>query len=391
MIILDKPYVSSLLRDSVIRNGFPVIRTDTALAADVNGEFKFLDDRKAVELYIAGKEKLYTNSENAIAWITENLQNSELPKQIALFKDKAAMRELLKPLFPDYYFQKVSLEELTGLSFADIRLPIIVKPAIGFFSMGVYKITGKEDWLLMQDAVAEEMEKVKGIYPREVMDGSTFIIEELIEGDEYAVDVYFDREGEPVITNIMYHIFGSASDVSDRVYITSADIIKENLSRMENFLRQVGSAAGLHDFPAHVEVRVDDGGRIIPIEVNPMRFGGWCSTGDMAALAYDFDPYLYYFSEQKPDWPELLKGKENKIFSIIILDNSTGIETRDIAEFDYEKAASPFSGILQLRKIDFREYPVFGFLFVETSADEFSKVEYLLKSNLREFITLKKK
>ncbi|MCP3675252.1 MAG: ATP-grasp domain-containing protein [Gammaproteobacteria bacterium] len=32
---------------------------------------------------------------------------------------------------------------------------------------------------------------------------------------------------------------------------------------------------------AHDELRGDDKGTILPIEVNPMRFGGWCTSADI--------------------------------------------------------------------------------------------------------------
>ena len=33
------------------------------------------------------------------------------------------------------------------------------------------------------------------MYPKEVLDTSTFILEGYIEGEEYAIDCYFDNEG----------------------------------------------------------------------------------------------------------------------------------------------------------------------------------------------------
>jgi len=41
-----------------------------------------------------------------------------------------------------------------------------------------------------------------------------------------------------------------------------------------------------------------------------------------------------------------------------------------------------------LRKIDYREYPVYGFLFAETREENFAEIEAILKSDLREFITV---
>jgi len=45
---------------------------------------------------------LYTNSENYIGWIGNNLPNSGLPEKIKLFKNKILFRDLLADLFPAY-------------------------------------------------------------------------------------------------------------------------------------------------------------------------------------------------------------------------------------------------------------------------------------------------
>jgi len=103
--------------------------------------------------------------------------------------------------------------------------------------------------------------------------------------------------------------------------------------------------------------------------------------------AYGFNPYLYYYSQIKPNWPEILKDKKGKLFSIIIMDNSTGIDVEKITAFNYRKLLSKFENPLELRKINYQEYPVFGFLFTETSEDNTIELERILKSDLKEFIS----
>ena len=120
-----------------------------------------------------------------------------------------------------------------------------------------------------------------------------------------------------------------------------------------------------------------------------MRFGGWCTTADISFLAYGFNPYLYYYNQEKPDWSQLLRGKGGKLFSVVVLDNSTGVEISKIKLFDYDRLLAKFKQPLELRKIDFQQYPVFGFLFTETAADNFSELQDILDSDLREFITLR--
>jgi len=97
--------------------------------------------------------------------------------------------------------------------------------------------------------------------------------------------------------------------------------------------------------------------------------------------------HVYFYSQLKPDWPELLKDKAGKLYSIIILDNSTGIDPARIVDFDYQQLLSGFENPLELRKFDFNEYPVFGFLFTETNTRNEIELQRILTSDLKEFIT----
>ena len=173
------------------------------------------------------------------------------------------------------------------------------------------------------------------------------------------------------------------------INLTSKEIIQSHLGEFSSFLAEIGRRTNVRNFPVHAEVRRDRNGSILPIEINPMRFGGWCSTPDMTHTAYGFNPYVYYFSHRKPDWDEILKGREGKLYSIVVLDNSTGVEERRIAAFDYENLLTCFEKPLELRKINYREYPVFGFVFVETREENFPELERILKSDLKEFITIR--
>jgi hypothetical protein len=255
--------------------------------------------------------------------------------------------------------------------------------------MGVYKVENDREWTAAIDAINSEIEQVRNLYPASVLNINSFIIEQCIDGEEFAVDVYYDSSGEAVVLGILKHVFASAADVSDRVYISSKEIIEQNLAEFTAFAGEIGRLAGVKNFPVHIELRRDDRGVLLPIEVNPLRFGGWCTTADLFALAYGFNPYLYYFQQKKPDWTQLLAGTEGRLFSIIVLDNSTGFEIDHIVSFDYEKLLKRFTKPLELRKIDFRQYPVFGFLFAETAEDNFVELENILSSDLREFIAVK--
>ncbi len=390
MFLVDKPYISNFFKATVKENSIPIIGTNAAKQLELYEGTNIISENKAIEIIKNSEQPLiYTTSENAIGWIAENLHFTGLPEKIDIFKNKIKFRELIKPMFPDFYFKGIKIEDLKKTPFDELPLPFIIKPAVGFMSMGVYSISNHNQWIEAINSIITEIEKVKGLYPESVMNSSYFIIEECIQGEEFAVDVYYNSYGEPIILNILKHIFSSDSDVSDRVYISSKEIITENLESFTNFAGQIGELADINNFPIHIELRRDKNSTLIPIEVNPMRFGGWCTTPDMAFMAYGFNPYLYYLSQKKPDWQKILKDKEEKIFSLIVLDNSTGIAPEQIKSFNYDKLISEFEKPMELRKIDYTKYPVFGFLFTETRKNNFSELENILKSDLNEFILTK--
>jgi len=390
MILLDKPYISEFLQNTLAKNQYPVVKTTMAESLITNKQVKLIEESEAIRMVRENGETLvYSNSENAISWVEKNLPFSPLPRKIKLFKDKVAFRQLVKPIFPNFYFKSVPLVDLATLSSLDIPKPFIIKPAIGFFSMGVHKVDSDLEWEALRTTIVAEIEEVKDLYPKEVMNAGNFIVEECIEGDEFAIDCYFRNDGKPVVLNIMEHIFGSGKDVSDRVYLTSKEIIEKNIASIEAFLSEVSRLAELRNFPAHIEIRIDKTGTIYPIEVNPMRFGGWCSTGDLAWLAFGINEYECFFEQKAPNWSEILKDRAGKVYSIVILDNNSGYKAEEIASFNYDKLLTHFEKVLELRKIDYHEYPVFAFLFAESRRENMAELERILTSNLREYIVKK--
>jgi len=388
MFFIDKPYVSDFFKMTVKDNGIPIVGTAIAKNLNLYNGTKIITEEEAIEIAKEQESlRIYTTSENAIGWIAEHFSFCTLPEKIELFKNKLQFREMTKSIFPDFYFKELLVEELQNIQIDEIPLPVIIKPTVGFFSMGVYKLSNVSEWDEILRLMLAEIEQVKGLYPEKVLDTSSFIIEQCINGEEFAVDAYFNDAGEAVVLSIFRHTFSSDTDVSDRVYTTSKEIMESNLDEFTDFVDKIGTVSGVKNFPVHIELRRENDGTLLPIEVNPMRFGGWCTTADMTFTAYGLNPYLYYYYQQKPDWPALLKGKEEKLFSLIVLDNSTGVTGEEISSFDYEKLQKTFEKPLELRKIDFKKYPVFGFMFVETRESNFAELKNILDSNLNEFTT----
>jgi len=388
MILLDKPYISDFFRETIRKNGFPVLKNDFALGMGLGEEFNLVDEQDAINRLKNNENPLiYMPTENPLGWVIRNLRETRLPSIVKLFKDKVRSRDLMKDLYPGYFYRQVSLAELNDLDISGFPLPFIIKPSVGFFSLAVFKVEKRADWEEARRRINGELETVKKLFPSEVVDLESLIIEAFIEGEEYAFDAFFDREGEPTVYSTYRHVFASREDVSDRLYLTSAEIVRRYVPIFTEFLASLGSLADLRNFPLHVEVRVDGKGGLVPIEINPLRFGGMCTTADLACHAYGYNPYEYCFRQRKPDWDSLLRGREEHVYGLVVLNNSTGIEPGRITGFDYEALERSFAEVLEIRRVNYRELHFFGFAFIRSRKDNYRELENILHSDLREFVT----
>ncbi|WP_292376289.1 ATP-grasp domain-containing protein [Methanosarcina sp. UBA411] len=389
MMILDHPYVSEFLKNTAAELQIPVLKNEIAVGLKTEKRLNLLEEAEFIEfIKEKGECTLYLNSENSIGWISENLSFTELPEKIELFKNKVKFRELLERLYPELYFKGVEFEKLDEIRVEEIEKPFIIKPAVGFFSLGVHKVSTDAEWDSALNSIKAEVKEIRELYPAQVLDVENFIIEGNIEGNEFAVDAYFNREGKPVVLNIFKHIFSSENDVSDRVYFTSKTVIETYREAVEDLLKEIGKLAELRNFPLHLELRIGEDRRIQPIELNPMRFAGWCTT-DIAYFAYGINTYRYFLEQLEPDWDKILADKEGKSFCLVMLNKPADLDLKEVKAFDYEKLLSDFEKPLELRKVNHEKYGFFGYMFTETTESNWQEIERILKSDLREYINFK--
>ncbi|QEE15113.1 ATP-grasp domain-containing protein [Promethearchaeum syntrophicum] len=388
MMILDKPYVSKFLEDSLIEMQIPVLKNKALEELNLSSKILTIDEEEFIKRVKNSQiPHIFSNSENSINWIKENLSFTDLPNKISIFKDKVEFRKIMKPFYPNYYFQKVNFNELGKIDVSKMQFPFIIKPAVGFFSLGVYLIKNLEEWPKIIKFIQRDMNNINKIFPIEVIDSSSFIIEENIEGEEYAVDVYFNSNGRPVILNILKHYFASPEDTSDRLYITSKNIIEESREIFLETLEKISQATQIRNFPMHIEFRVDENNNIGIIEANPMRFAGLCVT-DLAYYAWRTNNYKLFFEQEAPDWNQILKDKEGKIFAMIVGNIPADINLRDIKSVDYEKFAKKFKKPLDIRKINYHEFPLFAIAFAEFDENNLAEMNEFLNDDFKDIISL---
>lgn len=377
MFILEAPYVSDLMLKTLENNQFEVLSND--IAKNYSSEYKLnLLDKNTAKNSL----KVYSNSENSINWVLNNFQNSDLARLINLCKNKFEFRKSISSIYPNFFFTEIALKDLQIVDISKFPKQFIIKPSIGFLSMGVHKVSSHSEWKNTVDAINAEVDMFAKNFPKDVLSSSNFIIEEIIQGEEFAIDAYFDKAGSPVILNIFQHPFVSEDDVSDRVYISSGKVIKENLKNFENILAKIGETLNIKNFPMHIEVIKCADGTIVPVEINPMRFAGWCTT-DLAYYAYGINIYEYFNNDLKPDWDKILADKQDKIYYFAMAETPADIDKSAI-KFDYPDLEKFFYKVLDFRKIDYKEKPLFAVIFGEAENKE--EITKILELDIHDFI-----
>ncbi|MEI6577393.1 MAG: ATP-grasp domain-containing protein [Bacteroidota bacterium] len=385
MIILEKPYVSEFLQQTVVDLQIPVLATDFSKSLK-HAQKMNLQEKEVFFNILKGTSNplLYSNSENATELLNRFVPELEITKNVNFFKDKSKLRDIFSTLNPDMWYKKVSLEELDELDVGTLTLPFVIKPLRGFASIGIHAIHQMDEWKPAVESIKKEVILMCNIFPDVVVSLNEFIIEKCIEGTEIAIDAYYDDNGEPVILNILTHLFGSKSDMSDRLYMTSDDIIRKHHTSILVYLEEIGRMKRLRNFPFHLEMRQEENGNFVPIEINPMRFMGFC-VADVEYYFYGINPYEYYFNQKKPDWNKILESRNDKIYGMFGIDIPKHLDKRKIT-FDYEKFISHFSKPLHYIKQDYRTLPMAIYLFAETEKKNFAEFEEILYSDLTEFI-----
>ena len=385
MIILEQPYVSEFLQQTVAELQVPVLKTPFSSGLEHSGRMNLIG-AEAFFTALSSSENplLYSNSENSAELLNKYAPELRMTRNVNFFKDKSNLREAFSALNPEVWYRTCSLEELGEMDITSLDKPFVVKPVRGFASIGIHAIRRDADWQPALEAIRKEVLQMRDVFPDAVVSLDSFLLEKYIEGPEIAIDAYFNAAGEPVVLNILEHLFSSPSDMSDRLYLTSAEIVRNRLGKIDGYLREVGRLRDLRNFPFHLEMRVDGEGRFVPIEINPMRFMGFC-VADVEYYFYGINPYECYFRQQKPDWEEILRSREDKLYGMFGIDIPKHLDKTRI-RFDYDAFIGRFTKPLFHVKMDYTRFPMAIYLFAETTPDRFGEFEEILHSDLSEFI-----
>jgi ATP-grasp domain len=382
MIIINDQIISPILVESLQELNIPVF-----MQGNRPEMLKALQGMEAEKFFslINEHQKLLTNSESCLAllelYVPDSVQN-QWAKQL---KDKGVFRQILSTMYPDYFYKVVNMEELYHIPVEDIPFPVVVKPSKGYSSIGVYKVKSAAEWEDTLQKLNTDLLLMKNIYDEEVINGESILIEKWIFGEEYAIDSYYDEDGNPVILNIFKRLFKDEYDTSDRIYFTSKQVIKEIYDDILAFMHKFREVIPFKNFPIHFEVRKSNH-TIIPIEMNPLRFAG-AGTTDLGVYAYGSNVYKHYFQGTSPDWEAMLQNMDENIYSFFCAEIPADISQNLIKSINHSSFKKQFQQILEYREIQAANDRTFAVVFFKSETME--ELYRLLQVDLRPFIALK--
>ena len=313
-------------------------------------EINYLEEKEAKNK-LKNKSIIYSNSEACLPFVLENSSDEKLIKTITTLKDKIKTRELLKELFPNYFFIKLKASEINNFK---PNKKLIIKPSIGFFSVGVKIIDKETDMNKLKEELVNEV-KENSNFSKTVLNEEVFIVEDFIEGEEYACDFYFNENQEPVVVSINKHLFASEKDVRDVLYYTNKKIITKTLPLVNNFLKKLSKLLNPSIIPIHMEFKINKG-MVYPIEFNPLRFGGYL-LADLPYYAFGSNSYEKFFKQEKVNWSKAIEKMRDNNYAFVI-----GRREKK-GEVKHDKFKKTFSNLMKYVKISNEKEPAFAIVF----------------------------
>lgn len=352
--------------------------SEGALAPEYKINAQILDLSQLAEENLQDGDKICISNEACLDGVYSRLVDSNAKTAIDLLKNKHCFREATRSLFPDFNFTKLPLEKIER-----IERKSVIKPIKGFFSAGVRIVEPQDDLIKIKKEIQEEINRLGEYFSKSVLSSEEWLLEDFIDGEELAVDMYYAEDGQPVILNITHHPMPIDLAYLNVVYWSSEELFKKWQLAIKLFFTYLNTKL-LHvtNFPIHAEFRIQKD-QLVPIELNPLRFGGF-GLADLAYYGLGFNPYNMFFRNETPDWDNIWKEKNAQRFCWTLAYNGKDIDAQKAVP--NHKAFMNFCGeenIVYYRPIDWKKQPVFALAYLSVNSE--NKINELLKADFNQF------
>jgi hypothetical protein len=353
------------------------VEAGTLETLPVTPEMELIPHERLAETdrYFNPEEKVCITSEYSLSSVINRLDPVR-KRAVEVLKDKYRFRAILRSMYPDFRFNNLKPEDIPKLT---IQKKSVIKPARGIFGTAVRIIDPSTDLQLLSRELSAELKKNAKVYPDSVLSSEDFIIEDYIEGDEYAVDMFYDSKGIPRIVNIMHHPLPENEAYLHMIYNSSKTAFERMYGLSTQFFLKLNKILKVKNFLLHSELKLWNG-RIYPVEINCMRFGGM-GLCNLIWYSHGINPFLYFLRDREPDWDFLWKGKEKQVYSFFIAYNGATVNTEK-SRPDPEKLKKRFARVLKEHLFDYRKQLAFGIYFLEETEEN---IKELVKLEFDEF------
>ena len=192
------------------------------------------------------------------------------------------------------------------------------------------------------------------------------IVEDLLIGAEYAVDMFYNHIGEPIILNIYHHPIPCNNNYLNVLYYTNKDLFDKFYTKLIMIFEELNRSLSICNFPIHAEF-INQNDELIPVEMNPLRFGGY-GLADLTYHAYQFNPFQAFVDDYKPKWSEIFKTRTDN-YGWILGYNGTDIDVKK-----YEPNVAMYKkylgDTLNYIEMDYTKNPVFSIAYIRRKSIE---------------------
>lgn len=367
MIVVDRSdHGSSVVLDDTVRRGVAEMLDGIELSEQPHRRF-------------GRDERVVITSENVLDVVLQRLDDPDRADLIDALKNKHRCREMLASRYPDFFFRILPLAELPNLTLPAGRR-FVVKPNRGYFATAIKIVDSHSDLTTIKEEMTAEIRKNGAVFANTVLSDADVIVEEFIDGEEYAVDMFFDGNGAPVIVNIYHHPIPDNPDYLHALYYTSKPVFDRLHGELTTWFKNLNETLGARAFPIHGEFKLGSGG-LVPVELNPLRFGG-DGLIDLAFHSFDLNPYDAFFSDTTPDWEAIWQGREEKIYTWMMGYVGTDVDVSSHRP-DHGAFQNLFSNILSDTLLNYEAH--LGFSVVYSEETDIAAVNRLVNTDFQKF------
>jgi ATP-grasp domain len=350
--------------------------TRESLPATAQMEIIDSDDLVQTDLRFTKDDKVCIASEAALDRTISRIDDPIRVKAIALLKNKYAFRQILATIYPNFQYQCIPAHQIPDLQIAQKS---VIKPVKGVFGTAVKIIDRDTDLTELATTLQTELTKNTALFSPSVLSTTDFLVESYIEGEEYAVDMFYDSGGAACIVNICHHPLPLNPAYLHVIYYCSQTVCDRIYAKAKHFFTELNRILGVTNLPIHGEFKLDRVGgaslkenRLMPIELNALRFGGM-GLGNLAFHALGIDPYACFAEDREPDWQQIWQDNQADLFVFFIAYNGAKINPRNYRP-NREKLKKQFTKIILERDFDYQNQLAFGIYILQETSQNLARL-----------------